>query len=100
MEKKINPSKTKCLIHLKHLSLFSAFNKGEDNSARRGVLEYLYNNTPVSARGLVLVLSLGEERNARQRTGQRTLSMNCTAQKPSCFRNREKDDFHHLLEPP
>lgn len=69
MEKKINPSKTKCLIHLKHLSLFSAFNKGEDNSARRGVLEYLYNNAPVSVRGLVLVLSLGEERNARQRTG-------------------------------
>lgn len=68
--KKINPSKTKCLIHLKPLNLFSAFNKGEDNCARRGILEYLYNNTPVSVQRLLVVLSLGEGRDAQQTTGK------------------------------
>lgn len=64
--KKINPSKTKCLIHLKHLNLFSAFNKGEDNCARRGILEYLYNNMPVPVQGVLSVLSPADGHNAQQ----------------------------------
>lgn len=69
-KKKINPSKTNCLIHLKHLNLFSVFNKGEDNSARRGILEHLSNNSPESVQGLLLVLSHRKGCDAWQTTGK------------------------------
>lgn len=61
MEKKNNnPSKTKCLIRLKHVNLSSVLNNGEENCAGRGVSEYLCNNSPGSSRELCWLYHAGK----------------------------------------